>query len=71
LNWATDMLPWYSQEVDNTRTLMGRNFYPYGMQNNRKTIDALFRYSHNQGLAKRMLSIDEVFLPESLDFAET
>jgi 4,5-dihydroxyphthalate decarboxylase len=70
LGWATDMLPWYSQELEDTRALMGRNFYPYGIAPNRKAIETLFRYSHSQGLASRVLAIDETFLPESLDFAE-
>ncbi|MDV7145679.1 ABC transporter substrate-binding protein [Tropicimonas sp. TH_r6] len=68
--WATDMLPWYSQELEDTRALMGRNFYPYGIEPNRKTLETLFRYSHNQGLARSVLTIEETFLPESLGFAE-
>lgn len=70
LAWATDMLPWYSQELENTRALMGRNYYPYGMEANRKTIETLYRYSHDQGLANSILTIEDTFLPESLDFAE-
>ncbi len=70
LGWATDMLPWYSQELEDTRALMGRNFYPYGIEANRKTIETLFRYSHAQGLASRVLSMDETFLPGTLEFAE-
>ncbi len=69
--WATDMLPWYSQELEDTRALMGRNFYPYGIEPNRKTIETLFRYSYHQGLANRELTIAEAFLPGSLDFAES
>lgn len=68
--WATDMLPWYSQELEDTRALMGRNFYPYGIEPNRKTIETLYRYSHNQGLASRVLTVDETFLPGTLEFAE-
>nr|WP_319947927.1 ABC transporter substrate-binding protein [uncultured Shimia sp.] len=71
LTWATDMLPWYSQELENTRALMGSNFYPYGMTANQKAVKALFRYSHDQGLASRVLSIEETFLPQSLAFSET
>ncbi|MEP4767274.1 MAG: ABC transporter substrate-binding protein [Roseibium sp.] len=70
LTWATDMLPWYSQELENTRALMGANYYPYGIEANRKTIETLFRYSYEQGLADRVLTIEETFLPESLSFSE-
>lgn len=70
VTWATDMLPWYSQELENTQALMGQNFYPYGIEENRKTLETLFRYSHNQGLADRVLTIEEIFLPGSLQFTE-
>ncbi len=70
LTWATDMLPWYAAELEDTRALMGRNFYPYGLEANRKTFETLFEYSHRQGLASRVLTVEEVFLPGSLDFAE-
>lgn len=69
-SWAVDMLPWYAAEVEETRALMGRNFYPYGIEPNRKALEALFRYSHAQGLASRELTVEEVFLPGTLEFEE-
>lgn len=69
-NWATDMLPWYAAELEATRALMGQNFYPYGMQANRMTLETLFRYSHAQGLALRVLTAEELVLPEALTFDE-
>ncbi|WP_425091253.1 ABC transporter substrate-binding protein [Tropicimonas sp. S265A] len=71
ITWATDMLPWYGAEVEDTRRLMGRNFYPLGMDANRATFEKLFDYSHRQGLASRVLTLDEVFLPESMAFEES
>ena len=70
LNWATDMLPWYSAELEATQTLMGKNFYPYGIKANEKTLNVLFDYSYRQGLASRRLTIEEVFLPGTLEFEE-
>ena len=64
-------LPWFGQELEETRALMVDNFYSYGIEVNRKTLETLFRYSHEQGLAQRVLSIDELFTPESLRFTET
>jgi len=71
LGWASNMLPWYSQELEATRELMGRNFYSYGMPENRKTLDALFRYSHEQGLASRRLTVEELFHPSALTLSES
>ncbi len=69
--WVRDSLPWFGQEFDETRELMGDNYYSYGIENNRKTLDALFRYSHQQGLCSRKLSIEELFEPTSLKLAES
>ena len=35
--WVFDSLPWYGQELEETRALMGDNFYWYGIEPNRKT----------------------------------
>ena len=68
--WFKELLPWLGQEFDETRALMGNNFYSYGIGGNRKSLEALFRYSHHQGLCSRNLKIDEIFEPSSLSLAE-
>jgi 4,5-dihydroxyphthalate decarboxylase len=72
LGWAADGLPWYGQELESTKSLMGDNFYSYGMSKaNRKALQALFRYSYQQGLASRELTIEELFDPSGLTLLET
>jgi len=71
LGWAYDALPWYGQELESTKGLMGKNFYSYGIPDNRKTVDTLLRYSFEQGLAERRLKLEELFHPASLEFEET
>ena len=71
LGWADDMLPWYGQELEQTKTLMGDNFYSYGIESNRKTLEALFRYSHQQGLSSRELTVEELFAPASIKLTES
>ena len=68
--WAWDSLPWYSQELDDTIELMGKNFWPYGIDPNRKSLEALFRYSYEQGLSKKKLSIEDLFAKNSLNLTE-
>ena len=70
LGWATISLPWAAQELEETRKLMGDNFWPYGIEPNRKALEALFRYSYEQGLAKKNLTIEELFHPSTLDLAD-
>jgi 4,5-dihydroxyphthalate decarboxylase len=68
--WIYGSLPWFAQEFDETRALMGDNYYSYGIAPNRNTLKTLFRYSHQQGLSSRILTIEELFDPASLDFSE-
>jgi len=60
-------LPWIAQEAEETRKLMGDNYWPYAIEPNRKALNALIQYSHEQGLAKRKLKIDELFHASTLD----
>ena len=67
LGWAMNSLPWFGQELEETRALMGDDFYSYGIENNRKALETLFRYSYEQGLASQELTIEELFAPSSLE----
>ena len=69
--WFKDSLPWIGQEFEETRALMGENYYSYGIESNRKTLEALFRYSYEQGLCRRELTIEELFEPASLVLTES
>ena len=69
--WAYDSLPWFGQEFEETRALMGNNYYSYGIKPNRKTLETLFRYSYQQGLCKRELTIEELFEPASIELTES
>jgi 4,5-dihydroxyphthalate decarboxylase len=69
--WMYESLPWYSQEFEETRALMGDNYFSYGIGPNRKVLETLFRYSHQQGLASRELTIEELFDPSSLKLTES
>jgi 4,5-dihydroxyphthalate decarboxylase len=61
------MLPWLVRYAEETRALMGADFWPYGLERNAHTLETFLRYSHEQGLAKRLLQPAELFAPESLE----
>jgi len=69
--WFKDSLPWFGQEFEETCALMGDNYYSYGIEPNRKTLEALFRYSHQQGLCSRELTVEELFVPASIELTES
>jgi 4,5-dihydroxyphthalate decarboxylase len=69
--WVTISLPWIAHEIEETRALMGENFWPYGIKPNRKALETLFQYSYEQGLCQRKLTIEELFDPKSLELSES
>jgi 4,5-dihydroxyphthalate decarboxylase len=68
--WYQGTLPWIERELGATRELMGDNYWPYGIAPNRKALETLFRYSHEQGLSSRELTIEELFHPATLQLSE-
>ena len=68
--WVMGTLPWYGQELEETRNVMGANFWPYGIEPNTKTLNALFQYSYDQGLAKKRLQVEDLFHPSALSLTE-
>ena len=63
-------LPWVAQELESTRKLMGENFWPYGIEPNRKELELAVRYTHEQGLLKRPLKFEELFHHSTLELKE-
>ncbi len=60
-------LPWVSEEVERTKKVMGVDWWPYGVEKNRKTLEQFLRYHHEQGLSARLMTVNELFAPETLD----
>jgi 4,5-dihydroxyphthalate decarboxylase len=61
------MLPWLTAHVEDARREMGDDFWPYGLERNRRTLETFLRYHHEQGLSARRLTVDELFAPETLE----
>lgn len=65
--YYSTMLPWQVNHVKETRETLGDDFWPYGVKANMNTLKTFLRYSYEQGLAKRILSPEEIFAPETVD----
>ena len=61
------ILPWGGWEAERTRKIMGDDWWPYGIERNRVTVDALCQYSFEQGLSARRMTVEELFAPETFD----
>jgi 4,5-dihydroxyphthalate decarboxylase len=69
--WVMDSLPWYGQELNETRELMGDNFYPYGLNASASSYETAFRYVYEQGLSRRRVGLEEMFEKSTLELEET
>jgi 4,5-dihydroxyphthalate decarboxylase len=64
-------LPWVTQEFEDTRRLMGENFWAYGIEANRKELELVMRYVYEQGLVKSPLQYEELFHASTLQLTES
>jgi 4,5-dihydroxyphthalate decarboxylase len=60
-------LPWVTAELESTEAVMGPDFWSYGVAKNHATLDALARYSYEQYLSVRRLSVEEMFAPGTVE----
>jgi 4,5-dihydroxyphthalate decarboxylase len=58
-------LPWVPDHARQWREIAGEDFWPYGIEPNRPTLEAFFRYAFEQGVAKKPLRMEDVFAPET------
>jgi hypothetical protein len=58
------MMPWISSLYDDNRGLFGDDWWPYGVAANCASIDAFLRWHYEQGLSRRRLTCEDIFVPE-------
>ena len=59
-------LPWAKDEYEQTTKLMGKDYWRYGIEANRKELEAIMRYTYEQGLVKQLGSFEERFHPSTM-----
>lgn len=64
---TTFTLPWMTSHVDEVRRLLGDDWWPYGVEANRRALDTFLGYHHEQGLSQRRYKPEDLFLPEMLE----
>jgi len=58
-------MPWLAEHARRWRELAGEDFWPYGIEANRATLEAFTQYAHEQGVSARRLQVEELFAPET------
>jgi 4,5-dihydroxyphthalate decarboxylase len=61
-------IPWSHVAVQRARAIFGDDFWPYGIEPNKKTLDAFLQYCQEQGVTGRKVQIDELFQAETAKF---
>ncbi len=57
-------VPWVFEHATRARAQFGEDFWPYGVEPNRKTLEAFLGFAHEQGVCHRPLDCDELFPQE-------
>ena len=63
-------LPWVVDHFNETRRVMGEDFWPYGFNENRDALATFARYHHEQGLSARRVRAEELFAPSTFDLSK-
>lgn len=58
-------LPFIEEQLAATRELMGEDFWSYGLESSRKTLETFLRHHHAQGLSSRLVKPEELFHPST------
>jgi 4,5-dihydroxyphthalate decarboxylase len=57
------MLPWLLAEIEEIDAVFGGDAFPYGVEPNRATLEALVRYMVDQSFIARPIPVDDLFVP--------
>ncbi len=60
-NVDTAMLPWLDAHLRETEVIMGRDYWPYGVESNRREIETLCRYAREQGIVTGRMTVKDLF----------
>jgi 4,5-dihydroxyphthalate decarboxylase len=61
LNASRFPVPWLPAYARQTAEMFGGDPLPYGIEPNRRTLEAFLGYAHEQGISPRLLGVDELF----------
>jgi 4,5-dihydroxyphthalate decarboxylase len=59
-------MPWAPERLVELKPLFGEEWWPYGVEANRTTLEAFVEFASAQGVAAGPLPIEELFAPETL-----
>jgi 4,5-dihydroxyphthalate decarboxylase len=64
LNAPRFPVPWGPANAQRAAETFGADFWPYGIERNRVTLDAFLGYAHEQGVCARRLAPEDLFVSQ-------
>lgn len=59
--------PWIAEEITRVKSVMGEDYWPYGIDENRKELETLIRYAEADGLIPGPVALKVLFAPSTFD----
>jgi 4,5-dihydroxyphthalate decarboxylase len=60
-------MAWFREPVKEQKEILGEDPWSYGFEKNRRTVETLMGYLHEQGLASKILKAEDLFAPNTLE----
>lgn len=60
-------LPFVEEQLKAAREVMGEDYWSYGVQAARRTLETFVRHHHSQGLSSRLVPVEELFHPATYE----
>ena len=57
-------IPWSPANAERAEEMFGPDLWPYGIEENRTTLEAFLRFAHEQGVCARHLAPEELFVAQ-------
>jgi len=60
-------LPFVEEQLKAAQETMGKDYWGYGVESSRQTLEAFTRHHHAQGLSSRRVAVEELFHPSTYE----
>lgn len=60
-------MPFVEEQLQHAKSVMGDDFWPYGVPSSVKTLETFVRQHHAQGLSANLMSVSELFHPSTYE----
>lgn len=60
-------LPFVEEQLKAAKSVMGEDYWPYGVAASRRTLETFVRHHHSQGLSTRQMEVADLFHPSTYE----